>query len=47
MITCEIDIKPINEVSLVFHENMGFKEVGRQEIKGGEKVVSLQARVVE
>ena len=47
VITCEIDIKPINEVSLAFHESMGFKEVGRQEIKGGEKVVSLQARVVE
>lgn len=47
VITCEIDIKPINEVSLAFHESMGFNEVGRQEIKGGEKVVSLQARVVE
>ncbi len=41
-ITAEIDIEPINQVSLDFHKSFGFKEVGRQTIKNGEKTVSLQ-----
>lgn len=41
-ITAEIDIEPINQVSLDFHNSFGFKEVGRQTIKNGEKTVSLQ-----
>lgn len=42
-VTAEIDIEPANPVSLVFHEKYGFEEVGRQEVAGGTKVVSLQA----
>ena len=39
----EIDVKPPNPKSLNFHKSFGFKEVGRQSIYNGKKVVSLQA----
>jgi predicted GNAT superfamily acetyltransferase len=39
----EIDVEPENPKSLSFHENFGFKEVGRESIHNGKKVVSLQA----
>ncbi len=42
LVAAEIDIEPPNPVSLKFHEKFGFKEVGRQEVAGGTKVVSLQ-----
>ncbi|GAB1477210.1 GNAT family N-acetyltransferase [Bacillota bacterium] len=42
IITAEIDIEPPNPISLRFHEKFGFNEVGKQEIGGGKKVVSLQ-----
>ena len=42
-VTAEIDFQPPNPVSLKFHEKFGFREVGRQEVYGGEKVVSLQS----
>ncbi len=42
LVTAEIDIEPPNPVSLKFHEKFGFQEVGRQEVGGGKKVVSLQ-----
>ncbi len=41
-VAAEIDIKPPNPVSLSFHERFGFKEVGKQTIGGGKKIVSLQ-----
>ena len=41
-VTAEIDINPPNPGSLVFHEKFGFKEVGKQSVAGGKKVVSLQ-----
>lgn len=42
-VTAEIDINPPNPGSLSFHEKYGFKEVGKQTVAGGKKVVSLQA----
>lgn len=42
IVTAEIDIAPPNPVSLKFHEKFGFHEVGRQEVAGGTKIVSLQ-----
>ncbi|HKL41975.1 MAG TPA: GNAT family N-acetyltransferase [Clostridia bacterium] len=39
----EIDVEPANPKSLKFHEKFGFKEVGRESIHNGKKVVSLQA----
>ena len=41
-VTAEIDIQPANPISLKYHEKYGFKEVGRQEVANGKKVVSLQ-----
>ena len=46
MVTAEIDIIPYNEQSLKFHEAMGFEEVGRQTIRGGQIQVSLQRRMI-
>ena len=43
LVTAEIDINPPNPGSLIFHEKVGFKEVGKQSVAGGKKVVSLQA----
>ena len=42
-ITAEINVVPENPVSLKFHAKYGFKEVGRQEICDGTKMVSLEA----
>lgn len=41
-LTCEYNVKPMNEGSAKFHERYGFNEIGQQELTGG-KVVSLQA----
>lgn len=41
-IAAEIDIKPANPISLKFHRDFGFKEVGQQSVAGGSKIVSLE-----
>lgn len=41
-VTAEIDINPPNPRSLRFHEKFGFKEVGKQTVAKGKKMVSLQ-----
>jgi len=41
IITCEVNLKPKNYGSLLFHKKYGFKQVGTQETDGGEKEVSL------
>ena len=43
-ITCEVNVRPANPGSLAFHARLGFREVGRQETKGGAVEVSLLAR---
>ena len=43
VVTCEVDTVPYNGPSLLFHEVMGFKEVGAQYVRGGTVKVSLQA----
>ena len=43
-ICCEVNIKPRNDVSLAFHQALGFFEVGQQDTEGGSKRVSLLAR---
>ena len=40
-ITCEVNIRPMNERSLAFHQALGFREVGQQDTDGGTKSVSL------
>ena len=43
LITCEFDLDPPNPASARFHAKLGFREVGRQQLDGGRKTVSLQA----
>jgi uncharacterized protein len=40
---CEVNLRPRNDVSLAFHEAVGFREVGQQDTDGGAKRVSLLA----
>ena len=37
----EVNIKPRNERSLIFHEKFGFTPVGEQDTEGGSKRVQL------
>jgi len=46
-ITCEVNLKPENPVSLAFHNTMGFVGVGVQDTKGGDVTVQLLEAVVE
>jgi predicted GNAT superfamily acetyltransferase len=46
-ITCEVNLKPENPVSLAFHNTMGFVGVGVQDTKGGEVTVQLLEAVVD
>lgn len=43
-LTCEVNLRPANPGSVLFHERMGFREVGRQETTGGKKEVLLMER---
>ena len=40
-ITCEVNIRPKNEGSMIFHKKYGFCEVGTQLTENGKKEVSL------
>jgi hypothetical protein len=40
---CEVNVRPRNQPSLLFHESIGFREVGQQDTDGGRKTVSLLA----
>ena len=40
-ITCEVNIRPKNEGSIIFHEKYGFVQVGTQITENGKKEVSL------
>lgn len=41
VLTCEVNLRPPNPASMLFHERRGFRRVGRQETEGGEKEVAL------
>ena len=41
VLTCEVNVIPRNDASLVFHAKLGFVEVGQQDTEGGKKRVSL------
>ena len=42
-VTCEVNLKPRNDSSLNFHENMGFVQVGTQWTDNNSKYVSLMS----
>jgi predicted GNAT superfamily acetyltransferase len=42
-IACEYNVIPPNEPSRIFHNKLGFKEVGTQWLAGRDKRVSMQA----
>ena len=42
VVAAEIDIDPPNPISFKFHKEFGFKEIGKQQVAGGMKIVSLQ-----
>lgn len=47
LITCEYDIEPANPSSARFHERRGFHEVGRRQLDGSRKLVSMQVRELD
>jgi predicted GNAT superfamily acetyltransferase len=42
LVTCEYNIVPPNEASRLFHDKLGFRELGTQWVANGTKQVSLQ-----
>jgi predicted GNAT superfamily acetyltransferase len=44
VMTCEVNLRPPNEGSLVYHERHGFKRVATQETEGGSKLVALMEK---
>jgi predicted GNAT superfamily acetyltransferase len=46
LMTCEINIRPSNDGSMLFHQRMGFRQVGSHEIDGGQKEVALMEKAI-
>lgn len=46
-LSCEVNIRPCNEVSLAFHEKQGFEQAGTQETEGGQKEVALLIKPIQ
>ena len=44
VMTCEVNIRPPNELSMNFHRRLGFRQVGSQFTEGGTKEVAMLAR---
>jgi len=47
VLLCEVNVRPRNDVSLEFHERIGFREVGQQDTDGGKKTVSMLALALD
>jgi len=43
-LVCEYTFSPLNKGSRLFHQRLGFSEVGRRQLTGSEKIVSMQSR---
>ena len=41
VLLCEVNLRPANEVSMRFHQNSGFRQVGSQTTENGSKEVAL------
>jgi len=46
VLTCEVNIRPANEGSMVFHQRLGFRQVGSQETDDGKKEVALMEKAL-
>lgn len=46
VLTCEVNIRPSNEGSMVFHQRLGFRQVGSQETDDGKKEVALMEKAL-
>ena len=46
IVGCEVNVEPPNPVSDAFHEALGFAEVGRAPLCGGQKVVRYLVKPV-
>lgn len=44
VLTCEVNLRPPNVGSMLFHEQFGFRQVGIQETNNGEKEVALMEK---
>ena len=44
LMTCEVNIRPPNDVSMRFHERQGFERIGTQQTEDGKKEVALLAK---
>ncbi len=44
LMTCEVNIRPSNESSMIYHEQRGFVQVATQETEGGDKEVALMEK---
>ncbi len=44
LMTCEVNIRPANASSMVYHERHGFVQVATQETEGGKKEVALMEK---
>jgi predicted GNAT superfamily acetyltransferase len=45
-LTCEVNIRPPNAGSMLFHQRMGFQQVGSQLIDDGKKEVALMEKIL-
>lgn len=45
-ITCEVNVRPVNHGSMIFHEARGFVEVGRQDTTGGALTVAMMTLAI-
>lgn len=46
VMTCEINIRPPNPGSMLFHKRMGFRQIGSQETEQGKKEVALMEKTL-
>ncbi len=44
MLACEVNLQPPNTDSMHFHERLGFRQVGQQDIEDGAKSVAMLIR---
>lgn len=46
VMTCEVNLRPPNEGSMLFHEQLGFRQIATQEIDGGKKTVAMMEKIL-